>query len=312
MPAKTIQKVWLLTVILAVAAGFLLYRADVLRQKSIRGNLMFTSAEHLQNIKKMEFMLPNHQLTVYQDEKIWRLLEADNYYVDLKFLQRLQQEISSGKIGREVMPETGKLIWSTVKLYDASGNKTDEIQIANATELGEHYIRYPHDEKIYSSNWQINLPDETTAWTRQPLLDFLGIDISAFEKNGTRIFRRDEGTIFTNEKTKQLYRQYDYMKVFEALTNLWYEQVTSVQNFDEGKYPFQQKMRLETFDGLIMEIVIYSDYQEYWAKILLSSARLSKADAEVYVKDNEFLYRDWWFKLPLAAGRTLFLFNFNI
>ena len=312
MPAKLVKKVWLFAVSVAVLAGFLLYQTDVQRRKSIRGNAIFAASEQLSNIKKMELLLPKHQITLYQDENIWRVLEEDNYFADLKVLQNIQKEISLGKIGRTVTPDNKQLVWSTVKLYDASEKVLDEVQIANATEIGQHYIRYSDKSPIYLSNWQINMPDELTAWTQQPLLDFDGRDINAFEKNGIGIFRDDKGETFFNEKNNRPYREFDYMKAFEALTNVWYEQVVSVQNFQEEKYPYSQKLEFSTFDGLITELDIYTDYKEYWVKITQSQARLAKMGIAEYIKNNEAFYQDWWFKLPQNAGRTLYMFNFNL
>ena len=102
------------------------------------------------------------------------------------------------------------------------------------------------------------------------------------------------------------------MKVFDALTNLWYEQVLSVQNFDEKKYTYHQYLQTETFDGLITELDVYTDYNEYWVKVKISPARLSRVEVGEYVKNNTFLYQDWWFKLPADIGRTLFMFRFNL
>ena len=85
---------------------------------------------------------------------------------------------------------------------------------------------------------------------------------------------------------------------------------TSPEKFDESQYPYVEKIQISTFDGLVVDLSVYSNYEEYWLKIDISTTRLPSYKIKDYVETNSFLFKNWWFKLPQDEGKILFIFKF--
>ena len=179
--------------------------------------------------------------------------------------------------------------------------------IGNAQQLETHYVKYRDDDKIYMSTWGMQLPDTIQSWVAQHTRMIDGINVSGIEKNDINIVRDTQGGAFYKKGEKRPYSRFDYVQIFDILANLQYEKVLSSQEFDETRYPYVSAMRITTFDGLVTDWEIYSDYQEYWLKIKLSMTRLPLYQTKDYVEKNQFLFEDWWFKLPSDIGRVLFM-----
>lgn len=311
MVINNLKKIWIIALILSIGAGLVLYRANEQRLKSLRGNLIFSSAETLDAVKKIELINNQQKITLYDDDNLWRVAEADNYYADMYLITALQEAIRSAKTSNSI--KNNKNIsdqWTTINLFDDKNNLLDSVQINDASNDGKHYIKYSHTPEIYRSNWRQSLPDAANAWTNKKLFNFDGREISRLEKDDVVISRRNEGAVFIDPRTNMPYHRFDYMKVFDAMSNIWYDKVLSSQEFDEQKYPYQQHIQFHTFAGLITDVYVYTDYQEYWIKIELSSDKLPTYDTVEYIENNQFLYTDWWFRIPTDEGRTLFMTKF--
>ena len=199
------------------------------------------------------------------------------------------------------------LSWTTIKIFDENNNKLGEAMVSNASELDEHYIKYPKDDKIYISTWKLQLPENVISWVPQHNNLVEGVDVNSISKQGIIISRETRGSRFLYAQTKSTYHRFEYVKIFDVLTNLQYEQVLSAQEFDESKYPYVEKIQLSTFDGLVIDLNIYSNYEEYWLKIDISMTRLPSYQVKDYVEKNSFLFENWWFKLPQDEGKILFM-----
>ena len=119
---------------------------------------------------------------------------------------------------------------------------------------GQHYVRYPQQEKIYHTTWQLKLPETIDSWVQQPLLSLNGTEIQKILKNDIVISRNAEGAVFYDSRTKSPYHQFEYIQLFDIIGDLRFDQVLSSQEFDNGKYPYQQKLQIVTFGGLIAEL----------------------------------------------------------
>ena len=310
MRISSMKKIALLACVLTVWASCLLYIENEQRLKNIHGNLLFSSAEKIENVKKIKIKSARNQVTIYQDENMWKVLEADNYYADLNLVRMLLERISMARTGNEIPAETLKdSEWISISLYGASDQKLDEVQLSNPYRSGSHNTRSEDGKKIYATNWVVNIPDQKMSWTNHPLIRFDSIEIKSIENNGKKITRDYKGMPFSYAENKFQYNTQKHTKVFDVLTGLWYDDVLSSQEFDEKKYSHQQQLKLTSFDGLETEITLYTDNKEYWAKINISTNKLPTQEVKNYVANNSFLYEDWWFKLTPEEGKALFLFQ---
>lgn len=310
MRISSMKKIALLACVLAVWACCLLYIENEQRLKSIHGNLLFSSAEKIENVKKIKIQSTGNQVTIYQDENMWKVVEADNYYADLNLVRLFLERISMARKGNEIPAEEQKdSEWITISLYDASNQKLDDVQLSNPYHTGAHNTRSEDGKKIYATNWAVNIPDMKMSWTNHPLIRFDSIEIKSIENKGKKITRDYKGMPFFYAKDKSRYNSEKHTKVFDVLTGLWYDDVLSSQEFDEKKYPQQQQLKVTSFDGLETEITLYTDSKEYWAKINISTNKLPTQEVKNYVANNSFLYEDWWFKLTPEEGKALLLFQ---
>lgn len=308
MIINSLKKIWIAALILFLCMIVSLYTANTRLMENLRGNLIFTTSDNIKNIKKIIIENSSEKLTLYEDESVWRIEEADNYYVNFHKIQSLMNAIANAKIGNFLAPELkNDLTWTTIKIFDANNKKLGEAMVSNASELDEHYIKYPKDDKIYISTWKLQLPENIISWVPQHnnLVD--GVDVNSISKQDVTISRETRGSSFLYAQNKSTYHRFEYVKIFDILTNLQYEKVLSAQEFDESKYPYVEKIQISTFDGLVVDLSVYSNYEEYWLKIDISTTRLPSYKIKDYVETNSFLFKNWWFKLPQDEGKILFM-----
>ena len=308
---SSIKKIWILAaVLMALAVLCLLWREGDLRE-SARGQFVFgQGGERLLLLtSEIEIKTPSSTVTLYKDDGYWRVLEADNYFANIKSMGLLQKEIKRAQRGAPITQENADESWTQLSLYDAQENLLERVQISNAQKNGTHDIRYKDNDKTYLSSWKMRLPPSPNAWTYRPLLSFDGVSVNTMEKDGMLISRQQEGAAFYDTKTNLPYQHFEYLKVFSFLSDISYERVSSAQEFDTERFCHVSKFKVTTFDGLEISFNVYTDYQEYWLQIALDTTSLPRKEVDEYVSSHRFLYEGWWFKLPEEAGRTLFMFQ---
>lgn len=310
MPINSLKKIWIITLISTIVAGVCLYYTNQSLHDSLKGNQVFADiAQNQTKIKKIVIKHPKESIILYNDDNLWQVENADNYYADFSLVQNLQESIASAKFGKEIMelPDSN-FTWTELEVYGAD-KLIGKVQINNASAVGTHKLRIPEQNKIYQSNWKMQLPTDIMSWLPQPLLKFNDVDVSRLEVNDKIISRRYEGATFYDKQTNLPYRQYEFLQVFDLLTDLRFDKVSSSQEFDNTLYPVNNKIILHTFDGLITELNIFTNYSEYWLQISLSTTTLPSHKVNDYIEYNSFLYKDWWFRLPAHIGRSLFMFK---
>lgn len=310
MPANSLKKIWELAFLFVIIASLSLYVHHRRLEEGMRGDRIFTASENLENLNKIQIETPSQTINLYDDEGIWRVEEADNYYADFQKINALIQGATSIRLGAKTTQKPQQeLIWTTVKLF-SKDKMLGEAQISNAEHKGTHYIRYPNKKEIYMSGWKMQLPGTLMSWTYQPLLRIKGTDVMSMEKEKIALTRNTEGAVFYNSETKLPYNRFEYMQVFDIISDLRYENVLSSQEFDENRYSTVRSIKITTFDGMVATLRVHTDFHEYWVELDLSTTSLPTVEVDAYVKENKFLYKDWWFKLSEETGRTLFMTKF--
>lgn len=305
MYADSLKKIWITAAVLIGAAAFCLYAVNQRLLSGLRGNQVFAVSE---DIRKVQLSASGKNITLTDDDGLWRVVEADNYYADFNKIHTLLENIRTAKTGRQVEPKTEPQ-WTEVQIFGADNKLLGTAQIGGSTRGGMNYVRYQPQNETYFSGWKMQLSDNVMSWTYQPLLKFEGLDIARLQKGRQAIVRIEEGSAFYDLETKMPYRRYEYLQIFDILSHLQYERVLSSQEFDNGRYPSASSITLTTFDGQITTLRLYTDYHEYWLQIELGVTRLPKTWVVKDVEEKRFLYEDWWFKLSSEDGRTLFMFN---
>lgn len=307
MRANKLVKIWSVALVLMCAAGFGLYATEQSLRRNLRGNLVFATAEG--NALNVAAVTMDDNITAYNDDGVWRVTQADNYYAAFNLQRALLDNIATARLGGEVTePLSADTSWTTLAVTDTA-QRQYTVQISNAHRLGAHYVRYPQNPAVYRSNWKAQLPQDLASWTRQPLLEFKGVDVSRLSVGRDTIYRNQDGAPFQEQPTGHTYRRYDYFQLFDTLNDLRYEQVLSSQEFDGSKFANTRTIEFTTFEGLVCRLVVYTDFNEYWASIKISTTTLPSNAVRDYIANNGMFYDDWWFRLPAATGRMLFMFK---
>lgn len=307
MQANKLIKIWGLALVLMFATGLSLYWNEKELRQNLLGNLVFATAEG--NALNVASIAMGDDVTTYNDDGMWRVSQADNYYAAFKLLRTLLDNIAAARLGgKRTEPLPADTEWTTLTVTD-SEQKQYKVQISNAHKMGIHYVRYPQDSAVYRSNWKVQLPQDLVSWTRQPLLEFNGVDINRLSVGRDTIYRNQDGAPFQEQQTGHTYRRYDYFQLFDTLNDLRYDKVLSSQEFDVASFANTRTIEFTTFEGLVCRLVIYTDFNEYWASVKISTTNLPSNAVRDYIASNTMFYDDWWFRLPSATGRMLFMFK---
>ncbi len=318
------KQVWLVAGLsLLLLTGIIAFHLHYL-SRSIGGNKLFAGIE-ISGVNQIVLQNTHRTITLQKDEDLWRVREADNYYADFSLIRSLFASIENLRLKQkyEVTPENldnfklhnpeDKLNMSDtgteLSLFDASGKKIRQIIIGIRDSMDNQIVRLSDKGDIFAVDGVFTLPKELFSWTKQPLVHYNGLEISAFEYNGERIERYRDGGQFMNLKFNRPYLRMELVRILDILTDLKYDKVLSSQEFDDMRYRHEKTLSVTSFDGLVTDLKLLTDFEEYWVQIRLSTTTLPSVKVNDYIKNNSFLYEDWWFRLSPDTGRTLFQFK---
>lgn len=268
---------------------------------------------------------PQMNITFEKDSGIWMVKEADYYFANNQMLQNLINDVQNAKLShpqefsKEMMdktslneptgnnPHSGTLI----ETFDGNGKLLDSIIIGNKTENRmSSFVRRSDREEIWRTDKAFDIPDEQYSWLLQPLLAYQPEIFESIEiindTESKSIYRTDTVYPFTDENKKEI----NPIALLERFRYLVAEEILSAQNFDENLFPNHKKIILTTFNGLVINIDLFNDRENFWLKISLSTALLITPTVNDYINSNAFLYENWYFKIPTSTGKVLR--NFNI
>ncbi len=288
------------------------------------GRMIFAETIKLgKNPTKIKIKTPQNTITLEADNNLWQVKECDYYFANIKLVNTLLSDIQNARyISQQTFEED-----TYINLNLRQPTKGDEgegvlIETFNQEEpidaviIGKknsqnqfHHIRPADRQEVWIAEGEFELPLEIYSWLMQPLFDF---SENIFEK----ITLTKDGESKTAQR-QSVYTPFFHQKkpvfpqtLLERFAYLTMENVLSAQNFDETLFPQQKQITLQTFNGLLIQINLYHDTQNYWIKITLLPDILSTPSVNAYIKSNAFRYDGWFFKIPAATGKIFA--NFNI
>ncbi len=273
---------------------------------------------------KVKITKPQMSVTFEEDNGIWMVKEADYYFANTQILKNLLNDIQNAKLSHpqefseEMMtknslnepskddPHSGTLI----ETFEDNGQLLDSIIIGNKTEnRTSSFVRHSDKEEIWRTDKAFEMPDEQYSWLLQPLLAYQPELFESIEiVNGAEsrnIYRTDTVYPFIDKNKKEV----NPIALLERFRYLVAEEILSAQNFDENLFPHHKKIILTTFNGLVTNLDLFYDRENFWFKISLSKAVLITPTVNDYINNNAFLYENWYFKIPASTGNVLRSFN---
>lgn len=313
----------LITFLGAVASLVWVYQNS---RSELIGNLVFAETDdQIGNIAAINIRTPQSNISLVLDNEFWRVKEADYYYAGFDLMRSLFENIKTSRFQRR--QAAGNADYDKYKLnnpYQTSADAGTSISILNAEgqELNHliigrrdadnlfQFARIPgRKQTAYLLSGQYILPAALSSWTQQPLLNLDAKDIQSIAINGKSVKRPDSAKpflVFHENKPLKLIRT---EKLFKQLAYLSYDQVISAQNFDETRFPIVKSVKITTFDGMIASLDLFTDNNNFWIRLSLSTTALPTTATNDYIKNNAFLYDGWFFQLPPDAGKALSQFD---
>ena len=151
MSINSIKKIWIIASILTIISGVCLYISEINLKKSIKGDLIFANiANDINIINKVVIKTSDKLITAYNDENLWRILEADNYYANFNKIHKLLENIASAKIGKKVEGEiVNQLQWYSIVIYDHKENELSKAEIGKKANSDTNYVRLADNNFIF-------------------------------------------------------------------------------------------------------------------------------------------------------------------
>ena len=271
------------------------------------GNLYFAKISS-QEINKIQINQPKLTITLLQEDNLWKVAEADYYYADFNIIHNLLNNIKSARISSQLKDKAkeNQPQQISISLFNSQGQEIDYTNISmTEDELQDTKVYRPNDKDIYVLDKTFTLPDQISSWTNQPFLQVSVKDIQQITLKENKYYRKNQTYDFIN-KDKTLINKQELNNLLKKLQYVSYEQVMSAQNFDDTKYPQKRNIQIIDFNGLIRDIEILTDTQEYWVKQTFSTTPLPTINTNDYIRNNSFLYDGWYFRLSPTMGKLLY------
>ena len=174
---------------------------------------------------------------------------------------------------------------------------------------GWFFARRPNSNTIWLVGGEYDIPMDAKSWLPHPILD---IPTSAIEMLGI------DGVLISRQMAMEDFRDRLGLSVnvdwlLQTLSALEITDVADKEDF-YTQNPDAEMVKIydiSTFYGLRFEIELYQTKQnQIWANIKISNDTIALTAVNDYIKDNNFLYQDWYFQIsPLQKD---FLMNYKL
>ncbi len=283
--------------------------------EKIQGSLVFANSYNLGNkIDKVVIKTAEDEIELHQKNSFWYVANKGNYYADFKLLNRFFSSMNTSVYSiklpydEEVLKE-GYLLnpindendsGMLIKTY-VENKLIDEVIIGLPNENNYFFAKRPDVKEIWLIDGDFNLPVEGKNWLLYPIFSVVDDAIEKVQIDGDIVGRDIPGTYFVNEQGREL----NLNQLLELAVGV--KAVNALKGNDFIKDKFKKRIvELTTFYGLVITYNIYFDEDnKTWVNIKLSTTALPKSAVNDYIKDNAFLYDDWYFELVSEQGNVL-------
>ncbi|MBE6445255.1 MAG: DUF4340 domain-containing protein [Alphaproteobacteria bacterium] len=309
MNADKILKITFIVFALSVVLAFVAVGVTMFRYPTqSHGKLVFEKAyENVDGVDKIEILSHGNITTLMAQNGRWVVKEADGYFANIKYLNSLmtdfnkstyyaKQEFSEENLDNYDLTKNAV----TLKLYD-DDKLLDEVILGKAVQNNIFHFMKPADEnEIWLIDGTYNLPREFYSWIVQPVMELPVRMVEKIKTDDIVLQRYEEGMPFVHKM-----QIYENVALLNYAKTILAENVLNADNFAKLKIPQVREITFIIFQGLVINYKLYSQNDEYWLNINLSTTSLPKTMVNDYIKDNNIFFENWYFKLPQDQGREL-------
>lgn len=275
-----------------------------------RGNYFFEETRNSANISHIILSFSNgKKISFSKFDKLWRVKEADDYYVDFSKINLLIDLIRNTVIYRtDAIKENEDISlfsdYIQIITYDNNKNIVDNAKIAIRMKNNKyHYAILNNNNFLYQLSTKIDLSSNVIDWVQMPFLKLSIYDIKKIEDNTFTVSRRFKNTEFKDEKNGEEKLQI-YQLLYE-LTALSAENIYHATHFNRESYKPIRTYSVTTFDGIIYKISLYGNNKDYFINVNLDNEKITSGEASLKISENALLYDGWFFKIDNNVGSIL-------
>lgn len=279
------------------------------RYMQIRGDYFFEKTRDAADVASVVLSFPdNHSVTIEKKESYWKIPEADDYYASFAKVNALTLLIRNSLIYRaDVQKSADGNLFSegiTITSKAQNGDVIDTAVIAPRTaENRHHYALLNNNGLLYQITGDFRLSPSPADWIQQPLFNWTDKQVKRIKTSNFDVFRRFPADEFRKLNTKE-----EFSQIHGLISNFRYlsaEDVTHISNFELRKYQKIKHYDFVLFSGLIYQIDIYRNAEEYRMSVRLTKDKLATDEAVKTLKENEMLFRGWFFRINSDKGQII-------
>lgn len=325
MPNKTLKKAALCAVFSIIFAVCGIFYSLWRFPPQSGGAFVFAATKDAgTKLNRIKITTPQLTTTLVLENDMWRVAQEDYYFANFELVQDLfdkinqaryyhQQNYSKEQVdanGLNLPQDSQALLKGSLIETFAEDKQLNAIVIGQSTDNKLYqFIKEPNKQEIWLMDHNFTFPSKNYSWLMQPILQYPRSLIET-------IVTENSGKIEVANRASEQYPFYNrYKKVvfadplLERTEYLIATKVLSPQNFDEQAFPYRRRLDLITFSGLITTLDIFYSQTEYWLKISFSTTNLPTTAVNAYIKDNRFLYDNWYFQISPNDGNVLVNFR---
>jgi hypothetical protein len=186
----------------------------------------------------------------------------------------------------------------------------DSIVIGAQHQQKELFFARRADKKeIWLVNGAFALPFRDSSWILKPLV--------GLSKEYVAEIVIDDKVVEREDKSQEFFDPYGQLinltEFFRVLSGVYAQDVMTAAQFESIKSSAVQQRLFEVgaWHGLKFVFKVYVLEDDVWFNIKLSSDRLPTTKVMDYIKDNAFLYDDWYFKAESSQANFWRSFHLN-
>ncbi len=245
------------------------------------------------------------QITLFMQDKFWRVKEADNYFADILSTNQLINNINNSKIAM-VSTENMQAKETDIEIitYDVNDKILDDI-IVGQKQNNYYLVKEKNSQSIFLVTGDFTLSTKLSNWLQQPLFSLMKKNIKSIilqSNTGQQIvFQPDNEREFYTPQQKMV----DIENLVEVFADFRYLNVKKEENTPTKDTKAEKIIVLYTDTGIIYKIDVFNIEDNYWIKPQMEISKLPLTAGYNYYQDSKMLYNGWIFKIDSDLGKFL-------
>ncbi len=301
----------LLSIALLLVYGMLWYNGSKLQGKLVFAN----SYNNGEKVDKINIITAEDKVKLELEDNYWLVKGKGKYYADFSMVHNFLTSINNSSYLMKV--PFNKELLDNKYLNNPNEQKENSgmlVQIfADNVLLDEIIIGLPDEDKKYyfarniddGSIWMIDgnfkLPIMEKDWLLHPVFSVSQKSLESVEIKNVVVQREDEYKDFLDEKGYKV----NVNPIIDILSFVEIQDAVKADKADFENFDIKE-IYATTFYGLKVNLTLYyNDKNDIWFSIKLLTTPLPMKIVNDYIKDNSFLYDDWYFKASSEQGHVL-------